>query len=332
MRAFCIFTLALLFAIAITLTAHRADAHGMRTAYIELREHESGEVHVTIRTGASYGSIRVVMPEGCALHAPSIYTCTERLAGSTVRVEGLGPIVADAVIIASLRDGTSISALVRANSSHFTIPPSAATTARGQSESTTLLLIRYIRAGFFHVLAGADHLLFLAALVLALRRFRAVVIAESAFTISHSIAFSAAALGVIHVPARVAEAAIALSLVLIAIDLRSSSARPGRGAAMTMTTAAGARTAFVFGAVHGLGFAGGLQELGIPRHAILPALIGFAGGVEIAQVFFLLGCFVLLALARRIPKAHRTITNLTGYAVGITGVFWLIDRSLPFFR
>lgn len=318
MRALSLLLLALVFAL---LTEQHADAHGMRTAYVELRERRDStdKVDVILRTGASYGSIRVVMPEGCTPHAPAVYTCARPLAGSTVRIEGLGPIVADAVVIASLRDGTSVSTLVRPNNASFVLP------APRTSESSALLFFRYIRAGFFHVLAGADHLLFLAALVVALRRFRAVVLAESAFTVSHSLAFSAAALGAIHVPARVAEAAIALSLVLIAIDLHRTR--------RTMNASAGARTAFVFGAVHGLGFAGGLQELGVPREAILPALIGFAGGVELAQIVFLIACFSMLGIARRIhTSSHRTITNLTGFAVGVTGVFWLIDRSLTLFR
>jgi hypothetical protein len=182
-------------------------------------------------------------------------------------------------------------------------------------------LARYARAGFFHVLAGADHLLFLAALVVALRRWRAVLLAETAFTFSHSIAFAATALGWIHVPAAAAEAAIALSLVLVALDA-------GR---RRISAAAGARAALVFGAVHGLGFAGGLTELGVPRTAAGSALLGFAAGVEIAQVLFLAACFAVVAIAARFALARR-LGVVTSHVVGVSGFFWLLERTLPLLR
>lgn len=304
---------AVVFLLAVTLAPRAAHAHGMRTAYIELREGDGSRVHVEVRSGSTYGGVRVVMPDGCTRDgAGETWTCARPLRGSTVRVEGLGGTVGDAVVVAVLRDGASPSALVRPGSAAWTVPDRP---ALGDA------LARYARAGFFHVLAGADHLLFLAALVVALRRFRAVVVAETAFTISHSISFSASALGWIHVPSAAAEAAIALSLVLVALDA-------GRGRSASMSPAGGARAALVFGAVHGLGFAGGLEELGVPREAASSALAGFALGVEAAQVLFLLCCFALIAIAARL-SLRRKVTLATAYAVGVTGCFWLFERALP---
>lgn len=287
-----------------------ASAHGMRTAYVELREVASDRVDVTVRSGASYGGVRVVMPAGCSATGgggeTTSWTCKAPLRGSEIRVEGLGGLVGEAVVVAVPRGAAPLSALVRPGAPAWTIP---------EESSLGPLLVRYARAGFLHVLGGADHLLFLAALVVAIRRLRAVVLAETAFTISHSIALTATTLGWIHVPAAVAEAGIAASLVLVAIDLGR---RP-------MAPWAGARTALVFGAVHGLGFAGGLEELGVPRNAIVPALGGFAAGIEIAQVAFLLACFALTHVARRMAFERR-LTTATAYAVGVTGCFWLFDR------
>lgn len=306
------FGLALVLALALLAgLARPAAAHAMRTAYVEIVESAGGRVSVRVKSGATWGGIHVVMPEGCSPPTPESpsWTCTRPLAGSEIGIEGLGGVVGDAAVVVTLEGGATASQLLRPGASRWTVP----------AEPTPLAALgRYARAGFFHVLAGADHLLFLAALVVALRRFRAVLLAETAFTVSHSIAFSASALGWIHVPPAAAEAAIALSLVLVAIDVGK---RP-------MRAAAGARAAFVFGAVHGLGFAGGLAEMGVPRGAALPALVGFAGGVEAAQVVFLLGFFALHALAARLSMARR-LGVLTAYAVGVTGAFWLVDRVVP---
>jgi hydrogenase/urease accessory protein HupE len=306
-------TLSLLAFVVCVLAPGSAAAHGMRTAYIELRERSEGEVEIVVRSNASYGGVSVVMPEGCAKLRPNLFGCSRPLRGSVVRVDGLGGVVSDAVLVAILRDGTTVSALARPNSASWTIPEEA---ALGD------VLLRYARSGFAHVLAGGDHLLFLAALVIVLRRFRAVVLAETAFTISHSISFSATALGWIHVPVRVAEAAIALTLVLLALDARKNVAPSAMG---------GARMAFVFGAVHGLGFAGGLAELGVPKSAALPALAGFAAGVELAQLAFLVCVFVVLVLARRV-RLDRRLVAAAQLATGAIGSFWFIERVTPMVR
>lgn len=292
-----------------------ASAHGMRTAYVELREHTDpsrpeSRIDVTVRAGSTYGKVAVAMPAGCTLDGGrgdvASWSCRRPLRGSELRVEGLGGVVGEAVVVAVPSDGATLSALVRPGSSSWIVP---------EASSLAPLFARYGRAGFLHVLGGADHLLFLAALVVAIRRFRAVVLAETAFTLSHSIALAATTLGFVHVPAAVAEAAIALSLVLVALDLGKRPLAPW----------AGARTALVFGAVHGLGFAGGLEELGVPKGAIAPALGGFAIGIEIAQVAFLLACFAVTALARHVALERR-LAIATAYAVGVTGCFWLFDR------
>jgi HupE/UreJ protein len=294
--------------------SRRADAHGMRTAYVEVVEREGGLVRVQTRTGTSYGAVRVVMPEGCtpASEAVGTWSCERPLRGSTLRVEGLGAVVGEAVIAASLQDGSEATYLLRPGAASVTLPERAGGWAT---------IGRYARAGFFHVLAGADHLLFLAALVVAIRRFRAIVVAETAFTLSHSIALSATALGLLHVPAAAAEAAIALSLVLLALSIGR---RP-------MPAGEGARTALLFGAVHGLGFAGGLEDLGAPRESIVPALGAFAVGVEAAQIAFLLLTVAIVAASNRL-KIGRPLVVATTYAVGAVGVFWLVERTIVLLR
>ena len=88
----------------------------------------------------------------------------------------------------------------------------------------------------------------------------------------------------------------------------------------------GAALAFVFGLVHGLGFAGGLAEIGLPDRAIPAALAGFAAGVEIGQVAFLAAVLALFALAARARKVERGLVLAATYAVGSIGCFWLFER------
>jgi hypothetical protein len=142
--------------------------------------------------------------------------------------------------------------------------------------------------------------------------------AESAFTVSHSVSFAATALGWIRVSPTAAEACIALSLVLLALDL-------GRGAIPSVRKGAG--TAFVFGLVHGLGFAGGLREVGLPDHEVSVALLGFATGIEIGQVTFLAGVLIAVSWIERRPQLRWVESGLATLIGGISS-YWLIDRLL----
>jgi hypothetical protein len=175
-------------------------------------------------------------------------------------------------------------------------------------------------------LTGWDHLLFLAALAIALRRLRALLIAETAFTLSHTLTFTASALGLLHVSSAAAEACIALSLVLIALDAARAAERPS----FVGATRQAAALAFVFGLVHGLGFAGGLAEIGLPDRAIGLALAGFAMGVESGQVLFLLALYGALTFAARTTRLRR-LPHLIAYAVGSAGVFLLLERLVIVF-
>ena len=147
-----------------------------------------------------------------------------------------------------------------------------------------------------------------------LRPFRPVLARVGAALL---VVFSASALGWVHVSATAAEACIATSLVLVALDV----GRPVRDAPWKT-----AGLAFTFGLVHGLGFASGLAEIGLPRTAVPAALAGFASGVEIGQVVFLLIAVSTLARFRRIPGLARATEQAGAYAVGGIGWFWLLQR------
>jgi hypothetical protein len=308
-----------LLTLLVTVIAAPAHAHGMRTAYLEIVEVQGGRATVHLRTSAPDPLLGLDAQEGCTLDpagdAASLFDrawlldCEGGITGHALAIHGLGPIVSEVVVWTSFADGTSSSHIVKPDEPRFELR------AVGSGWSVAR---EYVRLGIFHILTGYDHLLFLLLLVLLLKRARSVLLAETAFTLSHSLSFSATALGWIHVSSTAAEACIALSLVLLAADVkvRGIPARAWQGA----------RMAFVFGLVHGLGFAGGLREIGLPERAVAPALVSFGAGVELGQVAFLalvLGGLYLGRHATALPRLKLAAV----YAAGSLSAYWLLERT-----
>jgi hydrogenase/urease accessory protein HupE len=300
--------------------ASAARAHGMRTAYLELTETAEGTGQAVLRLTLLDPQVAFAI-DGCALSPVGlaganafafVLHCDGPLAGRTVRVRGLGPMVSEAVVRAALRGGGVRSGVLRADQPELEL----------RNEPTRAsIAMQYLRLGVVHIATGYDHLLFLLALALQLWRWRAVLLAETAFTASHTLSFSATALGLVRLPPLAAEACIALSLMLLARELAlGQRISPRRGALV----------ALLFGLVHGLGFAGGLREIGLPEHDVSFALLGFGAGVELGQVAFL--ALVLLALHLRAVATRRPALELAGgWAVGSVGAFWFCQRLSTLF-
>jgi len=316
------------FVLFAVLFPRRAEAHAMRTAYVEVVERSPGRALVTLGTQVPVTGVRLSAEAPCTLQAADdtargalLLDCPNgTVGGATLVFEGLGPILSEAVVWTVLADGTSSSTLVTHDRAACVLPTAGAS-AFGVAR-------QYVGLGVRHILTGFDHLLFLLGLVVVLRRVRAVLLAETAFTLSHTLSFTAAALGWVHVSTGAVEACIALSLVLVALD-----ATRRRDARMPPSALRGAGLAFAFGLVHGLGFAGGLAEIGLPTRAIPSALAGFAAGVELGQVAFLALVLAAFALARRVraASAERVLATVATYAVGAVGCFWLFERLRALF-
>lgn len=314
----------LLLAVVVCLVAlfapGRAWAHGMRTAYVEIVEPQPGRATVHLRLTAPDPSLTIEADPGCALERAGdaespfdrawLLDCEGGLTGRALTLRGLGPTVSDAVVWISFADGTTASRIVQTGEPRFEL--------RSRAASGWTVVRQYVRLGVVHILTGYDHLLFLALLVLLLRRVRSVLLAETAFTLSHSLSFSATALGWAHVSSAAAEACIALSLVLLAADVRVRGTAP--------TAWRGAWLALVFGLVHGLGFAGGLREIGLPERAVAPALVSFGAGVELGQVAFLAVVLTALHLVRHASQLSRA-KIVAVYAAGSVSMWWLFERA-----
>lgn len=196
----------------------------------------------------------------------------------------------------------------------------------------------YFVIGVEHILFGWDHLLFVIALVLLVRRPWAVVKAATAFTVAHSITLAGASLGLVGLPQRPVEALIALSIVFLAVELartlpRSPFVSSERGLEMarpeSLTTRLPWLVAFLFGLLHGFGFAGALREIGLPEGEVPAALLSFNLGVEAGQLLIIALVLALLWLiARAREAALAPAVRIASYGIGITGAYWLFDRVI----
>lgn len=179
----------------------------------------------------------------------------------------------------------------------------------------------YSLLGVEHILAGWDHLLFVIALVLLVRRGWAVVKGVTAFTVAHSLTLVGTTLGLVGLPGRPVEAIIALSIVFLALELLR------RREAPSLTTRYPWAIAFAFGLFHGFGFAGALREIGLPEGEVPAALLAFNLGVEGGQLLVVAAVLALLTAVRRLARpALAPAMRVASYGIGITASYWLIDR------
>jgi hypothetical protein len=193
-------------------------------------------------------------------------------------------------------------------------------------------LVDYVREGIWHIWLGFDHILFLLSLLLPavlLRQsgswrpadsFRAVFwdVAKivTAFTVAHSITLTLAALNLVSLPSRWVESAIALSVVLVAVNNVFPVVSHGRWLA-----------AFGFGLVHGFGFANALRDLGLPSGSLAISLFGFNVGVELGQLA-VVAVFLPVAFLLRGSLAYRRIVLAGGSAlIAVIAGVWLVERA-----
>ena len=180
---------------------------------------------------------------------------------------------------------------------------------------------RYLALGFTHILPlGFDHVLFVLGIYLLSGRAKAVLWQVSAFTLAHSITLGLTMYGVVSVPSRIVEPMIALSIAYVAIEnLVLGELRSWRVALV-----------FGFGLLHGMGFAGVLQELGLPRSEFLTALLAFNVGVEAGQLTVIGAAFLLVGFWWSDRSWYRQrITIPASGLIACTAVYWTIERLMP---
>jgi hypothetical protein len=172
-------------------------------------------------------------------------------------------------------------------------------------------LRRWVVLGAEHIFIGYDHICFLLAL-LVVSRFGELVKIVTSFTVAHSITLILAALGVATLPGRLVECAIALTIVYVAVE---NLWRTQLGYRWKLT--------FVFGLIHGFGFAGVLSELGLPTAGRVRCLLAFNVGVELGQLAIVAVAFPLILLLGK----WRPFPIVVSVAVGLFGLGWFLERA-----
>jgi hydrogenase/urease accessory protein HupE len=181
----------------------------------------------------------------------------------------------------------------------------------------------FLNLGVEHIWLGVDHLLFVFGLLLLVRSRWMLLKTVTAFTVAHSITLALATLGYAHLPGPPLNAAIALSILILGVEVVRS-----RGGKTSITILHPWIVAFAFGLLHGFGFASGLSALGLPAVDIPLALVMFNVGVEIGQVSFVLLILLLERSFRQLEiRWPRWVQALPGYTVGSLGAFWTIQRA-----
>jgi hypothetical protein len=317
-------------AVVVMLAAQALYAHEVRPGYLELRQTAANTYAVLWKVPA-VGDMRLSIhprfPVNCkpagdveSFRASDSYTerlsltCPDGLKGGRIVIDGLAATMTDVLVRIDRTDG--LSQVARLTQS---VPALVVDASPGRLQVSRV----YSVLGVEHILTGVDHLLFVLTLIIITHGGWKLVKTVTAFTLSHSITLTAATLGFVHVPQRPVEAVIALSIVFVAAEIL----RIRRGI-KSVTISAPWMVAFSFGLIHGLGFAGGLSDAGLPLAHIPTALLFFSLGVESGHFLFIGVVLSLLAMVHRarIPFPRWT-ELLSPYAIGAIAMFWVIQRT-----
>jgi hydrogenase/urease accessory protein HupE len=236
------------------------------------------------------------------------------LAGKSIEFAGLQATITDVLAHVQTRDGLDTTTLVR---------PSQARLVAATPRMWLEIASDYILHGIQHISFGVDHLLFVLGLVLIVSDRWMLLKTVTAFTVAHSITLAIATLGYAEAPVVPLNAAIALSILFLGPEI----VRCWRGET-SLTIRHPWVVAFLFGLIHGFGFAGALTSAGLPHKDLPLALLSFNVGVEIGQVSFVLLILLLERSFRQLEiRWPRWMQALPGYTVGSLGAFWTIQRA-----
>lgn len=316
--------------LALLLQTVPAAADDLRPGYLELTQQDAATWKLVWKApvlGGLATRAQPLMPDFCTLKpgdtrlvgaaviATGTYTCTRPLDGQVIGLKGMETSMTDALLrVAPLGRPVQAARLT------YDSPTAEVMAApdRWQVGQT------YLHLGVIHILEGYDHLLFVVLLVLLLGRPGPIVKAATAFTVAHSITLVGTSLGLIGLAQQPVEATIALSLIFLAVEIAKQ-----REGAPRLSERMPWVVAFLFGLLHGFGFAGALREIGLPETDVPLALLTFNVGVELGQLVIVAVTLALIALLRRVaPAALRPATVAATYLIGTISSFWFIERML----
>jgi hydrogenase/urease accessory protein HupE len=318
--------------IAITLvSASEVSAHPLAPSVLSFEHRPEGTVTMRWRTPVARPtgqSLRPRVPESCRVVAPperhrtedetAVEETTELrcdppdMVGAEVGVDGLADSSINVVVRVVRADGAVHHAILDTAKPQLTI-------AAPEDESHSFF--EYLMLGVGHLLSGWDHLTFVLGLLVLFGWHRRLIAAVTAFTLGHSLTLALSVLGIVSVPTAAVEALIALSIVVLALEIDSGRRGPVWKHPWVLPG--------VLGLLHGLGFASVLFDAGLPPEEIPLALLGFNLGLEIAQLGVIaVGALCFAATRTALPPAWRNNRTVPAYVVGSLAAFWVIERTL----
>lgn len=304
------------------LLAPKASAHEVRPAVLTIES--AGNSHTVIWTQPVNQGRRLKIvpkfPEGCEPTEPQlsiegqsvreVFSVSCDLTEGVIRFDGLERTLTDVFVRITDEEGASRAGLVKPVAPAFDLSIARPPAARA-----------YLAEGVWHILMGWDHLLFVIGLCLLVRPRQIIGVATS-FTLAHSLTLALSTLGIVSLPSRPVEILIAASILLLAVEvMRRMNGETGLSAQKPYLIS------FGIGLIHGLGFAGALADLGLPKGQELLALFLFNVGVETGQVVIIIGVLLVGWLGYKMsPRLNRPTIALTSYAIGTVAAYWMIER------
>lgn len=312
-RLLCVLWLAWL-----AFAAAPARAHEISMAELELHQVSATEFGWQWLVGnrAGESALRPVWPQGCSEDGAMLRCGAAGLAGP-LGMEGLGRGYSAVLVKVNWAEGgLRVYTLTQAQPQVQLY--GSADDARGMGE----IAWAYAVLGVEHILGGIDHLLFVLGLLFLVGFQRRLVWTITAFTMAHSLTLGLSALGWLALRSPPVEATIALSIMLVAGEALHRE--------QTLSRRWPALVAFLFGLVHGLGFAGALQQIGLPENHLLLALLTFNVGVELGQLAVVLLAWGAVRAFQRFPAFVRMRVPAL-YTIGGVAAYWSWGRVAAIF-
>lgn len=300
------------------LLAVPASAHEISMAEMEVRQASPTEFLWQWTAGMRSGetALKPRWPEGCREEA-DVLRCGEGGLRGHLAMEGVGKRFSAVLVKVHWLDGQ-----VRVHTLTSGQPSVQLFGSADDDRGVGEIASAYTVLGIEHILSGFDHLLFVLGLLFLVGFGRRLVWTISAFTLAHSVTLVLGALGWLVLRPPPVEATIALSIMLVAGEALHKE--------QTLSRRWPALVAFLFGLVHGLGFAGALTQFGLPDKHLAVALLTFNLGVEFGQLLVVLAAWALVRALAPWPGVARLRTALL-YAIGSLAAYWSIGRVVAIF-
>jgi hydrogenase/urease accessory protein HupE len=305
-------------------TLPQARAHDVRPAVLALEEVSPGRfaVHWSPPSDGTrtLSEVRPRFPEHCREESETLVDCGPRGLVGAIRFDG-GPAATGASVAIAWLDGPRELRLASGDPAVLHV---AGTPRRATLGQRLQIAGRYAAMGVEHILTGVDHLMFVGGLLLFVRSWRRLLLTITSFTVAHSLTLAGSVLGVVHAPRGPVELCIALSILLLAVEATRKHPTWAHRAPWII--------AFVFGLLHGFGFASALTDVGLPPQHLPLALASFNLGVEGGQ---LLAVGAVAGAHRWLIRGRRVEARADAaavYALGVASVYWCLQRAVAMWQ